>query len=83
MYVFDDSFSALDYQTDAALREALTKELSNKTLVIIAQRLSTIAHADHIILMENGKIAGEGTHQELLCTNKIYQEIAASQGMKE
>lgn len=83
MYVFDDSFSALDYQTDAALREALTKELSNKTLVIIAQRLSTIAHADHIILMENGKIASEGTHQELLCTNKIYQEIAASQGMKE
>ncbi|MBO0431883.1 ABC transporter ATP-binding protein [Enterococcus sp. DIV0660C] len=83
MYVFDDSFSALDYQTDAALRKALTKEFSNKTLVIIAQRLSTIAHADHIILMDNGKVAGEGTHQELLGTNKIYQEIAASQGMKE
>ncbi|MBO0481056.1 ABC transporter ATP-binding protein [Candidatus Enterococcus courvalinii] len=83
MYVFDDSFSALDYQTDAALRKALTTEFSNKTLVIIAQRLSTIAHADHIILMDNGKIAGEGTHQELLSTNQIYQEIAASQGMKE
>ncbi len=81
IYVFDDSFSALDYKTDATLRQALHKEMSDKTLVIVAQRLSTIMHADHIIVLDNGKIVGQGTHEQLLTSCHSYQEFAKSQGM--
>lgn len=81
IYIFDDSFSALDYKTDAALRLALKEEMSNKTLLIIAQRLSTIQQADNIIVLDEGKIVGKGTHSELLQSNKTYQEFAQSQGI--
>ncbi|MGX7245466.1 ABC transporter ATP-binding protein [Enterococcus quebecensis] len=81
IYIFDDSFSALDYQTDAALRTALKKEMSDKTLLIIAQRLSTIQQADSIIVLDDGKIVGQGTHNQLLKNNQTYQEFARSQGM--
>lgn len=81
IYVFDDSFSALDYKTDATLRQALQDEMSDKTLVIVAQRLSTIMHADTIIVLDNGKIVGEGTHEQLLANCDSYQEFAKSQGI--
>lgn len=79
IYLFDDSFSALDFKTDANLRRALKKEISNATLIIVAQRISTIMQADKIIVIEQGKIVGMGTHQELLGTSKVYREIAESQ----
>ncbi|MFW7433857.1 ABC transporter ATP-binding protein [Vagococcus carniphilus] len=82
LYVFDDSFSALDYQTDAKLRKALKTEMSEQTFLIIAQRLSTIQEADQIIVLDEGKIVGKGTHEVLLLTNKIYQEFAISQGIQ-
>ncbi|MEI5993560.1 ABC transporter ATP-binding protein [Candidatus Enterococcus mansonii] len=81
IYIFDDSFSALDYRTDAALRTALKEEMSDKTLLIVAQRLSTIQQADNIIVLDEGKIVGQGTHQELLGNNQTYQEFARSQGL--
>lgn len=81
IYIFDDSFSALDYQTDAALRLALKEEMSDKTLLIVAQRLSTIQQADSIIVLDEGKIVGQGTHSQLLQNNQTYQEFARSQGM--
>lgn len=81
IYVFDDSFSALDYKTDAALRAALHKHMSEKTLVIVAQRLSTIQQADNIIVLDEGKIVGQGTHEELLSNCQTYQEFAKSQGI--
>lgn len=81
IYIFDDSFSALDYQTDAALRLALKEDMVNKTLIIIAQRLSTINQADNIIVLDKGRIVGQGTHKELLKNNKTYQEFAYSQGI--
>lgn len=81
IYIFDDSFSALDYQTDAALRLALKEEMSDKTLLIVAQRLSTIQQADSIIVLDEGKIVGQGTHSQLLQNNRTYQEFARSQGM--
>lgn len=77
--VFDDSFSALDYKTDAALRQALAKNESNKTILIVAQRISTIRHADQILVLDNGKVVGHGTHHELLRNCTVYQEIAKSQ----
>jgi ATP-binding cassette subfamily B protein len=79
IYLFDDSFSALDYVTDAALRAALPAETSDATVVIVAQRVSTIRHADQIIVLENGRVVGIGTHQELMDTNETYQEIVLSQ----
>lgn len=81
IYIFDDSFSALDYKTDAALRKALKEEMSDKTLLIVAQRLSTIQQADTIIVLDEGKIVGQGTHTELLKNNQTYQEFAHSQGL--
>lgn len=81
IYIFDDSFSALDYQTDAALRKSLQEEMSDKTLLIVAQRLSTIQQADTIIVLDKGKIVGQGTHEELLQSNQTYQEFARSQGL--
>ncbi|MGM0174010.1 ABC transporter ATP-binding protein [Enterococcus sp. DIV0800] len=82
LYFFDDSFSALDYQTDAKLRKALKQELTEAAIVIVAQRLSTIKDVDQIIVLEKGRIAGKGTHEELLKTCQVYQEFAKSQGME-
>lgn len=79
IYIFDDSFSALDYKTDVALRKALHEEVGDATVLIVAQRISTILHADKIIVLNEGKIVGQGTHEELMRSNKIYQEIARSQ----
>lgn len=83
IYLFDDSFSALDFKTDAKVREALVDETGNSTVIVVAQRISSIMTADKILVMDNGKIVGEGTHTELLKTNKIYKEIAASQLSEE
>lgn len=77
--VFDDSFSALDYRTDAALREGLARELPDTTKIIVAQRISTIRHADQILVLDRGELVGHGTHDELMKTCKVYQEIALSQ----
>lgn len=77
--IFDDSFSALDFKTDAALRHALSRETQNSTMLIVAQRVSTIMGAQQIIVLDEGKIAGIGTHRELLKTCKVYEEIARSQ----
>ena len=83
IYIFDDSFSALDYKTDVVLRRALKKETKDATTLIVAQRISTILHADKILVLDEGKIVGEGTHKELLKTCEIYQQIAMSQLSKE
>ena len=79
IFIFDDSFSALDFKTDTNLRNALAKDIKNKTTLIVAQRISTILSADKIIVLENGKIAGVGNHIELMKNCKVYQEIANSQ----
>ena len=79
IYIFDDSFSALDMKTDAALREALHRETGSSTLLIVAQRVGTILTADQIIVLENGEIVGCGTHRELLRSCEVYREIAMSQ----
>ena len=79
VYIFDDSFSALDFKTDAKLRLALAKETKHKTVLIVGQRINTIMNADKIIVLDEGKIVGQGTHQELMKNCEVYQEIAASQ----
>lgn len=79
IYIFDDSFSALDYKTDAALRKALNEQVADSTVIIVAQRISTILHADKIIVLDEGRIAGMGTHEELLESCEIYEQIASSQ----
>ena len=79
IFVFDDSFSALDFKTDSALREALAKRTKNKTCIIVAQRISTILNADQIIVLDDGKVVGKGTHEELMKNNETYREIALSQ----
>ncbi|HMR72965.1 MAG TPA: ABC transporter ATP-binding protein [Candidatus Saccharibacteria bacterium] len=79
VYIFDDSFSALDFKTDAALRKALETETRNKTVLIVGQRISTIVNADKIIVLDEGKIVGQGTHSQLMRSNKVYKEIAYSQ----
>jgi ATP-binding cassette subfamily B protein len=79
IYLFDDSFSALDYATDAALRAALTTYIADATVVIVAQRVSTIRDADRIIVLDDGRVAGSGTHAELMDTNSTYREIVLSQ----
>ena len=83
IYIFDDSFSALDYKTDVALRKALKEETAGSTVLIVAQRISTILHAEQIIVLDEGKIVGKGTHKELLKTCEVYQQIAMSQLSKE
>ncbi len=83
IFVFDDSFSALDFKTDAALREALAKRTQNKTCIIVAQRISTILNADKIVVLDDGKIVGQGTHKELIKNNEIYRQIALSQLSEE
>lgn len=79
VFVFDDSFSALDLKTDAALRKALGEQVQDSTMIIVAQRISTILHADQILVLEEGKIVGKGTHEELLKNCEVYQQIAKSQ----
>ena len=81
--IFDDSFSALDYRTDAKLRKALNSKLKGTTCMIVAQRIGTIRNADKIVVLEDGKAAGIGTHEELMKNCKVYQEIAMSQLSKE
>ncbi len=83
IYLFDDSFSALDYKTDVMLRRALAERTAEATVVIVAQRISTILHADQILVLEEGRIAGMGTHEELLASCEAYQEIARSQLSQE
>ena len=79
----DDSFSALDLKTDAALREELAKRTKNKTVIIVAQRISTILDANQIIVLEEGKVVGKGTHEELMKDNETYRQIALSQLSEE
>ena len=83
IFVFDDSFSALDYQTDVALRRALRDETAGSTVIIVAQRISTVLSAQQIIVLDEGRIAGKGTHQELMRTCEVYRQIASSQLSKE
>jgi ATP-binding cassette subfamily B protein len=83
IYIYDDSFSALDYKTDAALRAALQKDLSDKTLIVVAQRISTIMNSHQIIVLNEGEIVGKGTHDELMDNCEVYREIAFSQLSKE
>ena len=83
IFVFDDSFSALDLKTDAALREALSEITQNKTVIIVAQRISTILNADQIIVLDDGKVVGIGTHEELMKNNETYKQIALSQLSEE
>ena len=79
VFLFDDSFSALDYKTDVVLRKALNEKIADATVIIVAQRISTILHADQIIVLDNGSIAGLGRHEELLESCETYREIAKSQ----
>jgi ATP-binding cassette, subfamily B, multidrug efflux pump len=79
IYIFDDSFSAIDYKTDAALRHALKRELSDATVLIVAQRIATIMQADHIVVLDKGAVAGAGTHKELMQSCQVYRELALSQ----
>jgi ATP-binding cassette subfamily B protein len=79
IYLFDDSFSALDYATDAALRAALSHEIAAATVIIVAQRVSTIRQADRIVVLDEGRVVGTGTHGELMDGNETYREIVLSQ----
>lgn len=79
IFIFDDSFSALDFKTDAALRKALGEHVTDSTVIIVAQRISTILHADQILVLDEGRIVGKGTHEELLEECEVYQQIAKSQ----
>ncbi|MDO4452347.1 MAG: ABC transporter ATP-binding protein [Lachnospiraceae bacterium] len=83
IYIFDDSFSALDYKTDVTLRKALQEHTSNSVVLIVAQRISTILHAEQIIVLDEGKVAGKGTHKELLQNCEVYRQIAMSQLSEE
>ena len=89
IFIFDDSFSALDLKTDAALRKALAENVKDSTVIIVAQRISTILHAEQILVLDDGKVVGKGTHEGLLRSCEVYQEIAKSQlsekelGLKE
>ena len=79
VFIFDDSFSALDLKTDAALRKALAEKVSDSTVIIVAQRISTVLHAEQILVMDEGRIVGRGTHEELLANCEVYRQIAKSQ----
>ena len=83
IFIFDDSFSALDFKTDSMLREALSEKTKDKTVIIVAQRISTIMNANKIIVLEEGKVVGEGTHEELMKNNETYRQIALSQLSEE
>jgi ATP-binding cassette subfamily B protein len=79
IYIFDDTFSALDFKTDAALRRALRQSTRHSTLLVVTQRVSTVKSAEQIIVLDQGRVVGKGTHQELMATCETYQEIALSQ----
>lgn len=83
IYVFDDSFSALDMKTDQTLRQNLKENIGEATVILVAQRVSTILDADRILVVDDGRIVGQGTHRELLRTCPLYQEIAEIQLGKE
>src|SRR5690606_33798063 len=83
IYIFDDNFSALDFRTDARLRAALKPEIARSTVFIVAQRVSTVMDADRIIVLDQGRVAGMGTHRELLQSCEVYREIVASQLAEE
>jgi ATP-binding cassette subfamily B multidrug efflux pump len=83
VYIFDDSFSALDFKTDSALRTALRNDITDATVIIVAQRVSTIMNADSIIVMDNGTIVGTGTHDSLMESCETYREIVHSQLTEE
>lgn len=83
IFIFDDSFSALDFKTDAKLRKSINEELSDSTLLIVAQRISTIMNADQILVLDEGKVVGKGTHKELMENCEVYRQIALSQLSKE
>jgi len=83
IFIFDDSFSALDFKTDSALRRALNNEITGSTVLLIAQRISTIMNADKIIVLDEGKIVGTGTHEELMENCEVYKQIALSQLSRE
>lgn len=83
VYLFDDSFSALDYQTDKLVRQGIKQTLTDVATIIVAQRLSTVIEADRIVLIDQGKVVGQGTHEELLRKNRLYQEFAISQQLLE
>jgi ATP-binding cassette, subfamily B, multidrug efflux pump len=83
IYIFDDSFSALDFRTDSLLRAALRRELGSATVIMVGQRVGTIMHADRIVVMEDGEVVGIGTHAELLETCETYREIVLSQLTEE
>jgi len=83
LYIFDDSFSALDYKTDSSLRRAIKEEISASSVIIVAQRISTIMNAEQILVLDDGRIVGKGTHRELLKNCEVYQQIASSQLSKE
>ncbi|NLJ59650.1 MAG: ABC transporter ATP-binding protein, partial [Firmicutes bacterium] len=83
IYIFDDSFSALDFRTDARLRAALKREIAESTVIVVAQRVSTVMDADNIIVLDDGEIAGMGRHKDLLTTCNVYREIVMSQLSEE
>ena len=83
IYIFDDSFSALDFKTDAALRKALKENAKDATLIIVAQRVGTIMNADRIVVLDDGRMVGVGTHEELMRSCEVYKQIALSQLSEE
>ena len=83
IFIFDDSFSALDFKTDVTLRRALKEKTADSTVLIVAQRISTILHAEQILVLDEGEIVGKGTHEELLQNCEVYRQIAASQLSEE
>ena len=83
IYIFDDSFSALDFRTDAALRAEIREKLADATVILVAQRVGTIRNADQIIVLDDGKIVGKGTHSELMRSCEVYRAIARSQMSEE
>ena len=83
VYLFDDSFSALDFKTDQVLRKALKEKVGDSTIIIVAQRINTVLDADQIIVMDEGHMAGIGTHEELMRSCEVYKEIALSQLSEE
>ena len=83
IYIFDDSFSALDFKTDAKLRAALKDEVKDAAVIVVAQRISTIMDAEQIVVLDEGRVAGTGTHRELMASCPVYQQIARSQLSEE
>ena len=83
IYIFDDSFSALDFKTDSALRKALKQKTGDSTVLIVTQRVATVKNADQIIVLDEGRVVGQGAHQALLQSCEVYQEIATSQLSEE